>query len=419
MGIARSVYLLHCPPHWVKTPPLGLAYLDRYLRNAGIDVATCDLNVAACGRLHADKKEWLRLNAAFQNNLYALVQEKHPDLIARLLEEIRNFPVIGFSLFERNENFSLTLAEHIRQRFPDKTIVFGGPQVLARQMQGHPLSPPWHWVIGEGEKALEEIIRGETRVKIHRHHELDCLNDIPFPDFTCFNISQYGSALPIFASRGCIRRCSFCTEHMLSKKFRQHSPGYIVEQISSLIKQYRRRHYVFHDSLINADYDWLTRLCQGIIDKRLNITWEAQMLIHPGLEPSLGKLMKQSGCVNLFIGMESAADDVLKKMKKGFSKKDAVTFLNILRRAGLNYEISLIFGYPGEHEADFLETVDFILTHRHIIPKIAQINPYIDYRCRHSEPNREGKERVKRFMNIAKKEKIFYTKSFINNLIYA
>jgi len=157
-----------------------------------------------------------------------------------------------------------------------------------------------------------------------------------------------------------------------------------------------------------------------LIKKNVKIKWEAQARINQTLDSDLASLIKRSGAYNLFIGLESGSDKILKLMNKGFDTKAARSFFKTLRSAGIHFEVSLIFGYPGEEIKDFKETINFILKNKKNIPKIAQANPFVDYlKTFKSEtfPRKEGISRVKKFLKILEVEKLKYTKSFINNLI--
>jgi radical SAM superfamily enzyme YgiQ (UPF0313 family) len=194
----------------------------------------------------------------------------------------------------------------------------------------------------------------------------------------------------------------------------------MFEQIKQLKNKYKTNDFVFCDSLINYNNAWLSEFCSLVIENKLNIKWQAQMRVDKSFSLELGKLMEKSGCYNLFIGLESASDNVLAAMNKGFTQKIALSFLEKLKQAGLQFEISLIFGYPTETEKDFKETFDFIVKNKKTIPKIAQANPFVDYLGNFNDtyPVNEAKSRILEFLRILELEKIRYTKSFINNLIY-
>lgn len=413
----QSVYIIQCPPVWLKTPPLSLIYLKTYLKNQGLEVKTLDLNMAMFQASNLKYQDWLPLNSEFESELFETLNKAFPRLFDFLYRMISLSQVIGFSLLKRNAGFSFALANQIKQRFPDKKIVFGGPHTLFLD-KANQLNDSDYWVIGEGEIPLTEITYG-SKQKVWRFKEIEDLDAFPFFDLTDFNPKAYSQTIPLLSSRGCPFGCSFCSEKLLFKKVKRHSPRYILEQIKYLISRYDTKSFVFCDSLINSSNQWLSEFCQLLIKDNLNITWEAQFRITKDFDIEIAKLMKRSGCYNLFIGLESASNKVLTAMNKGFSADDAIDCFKKLKQAELHFEISLITGYPKESQEDFNQTLNFISLNRSIIPKIAQINPFVDYLNEFDQSSLEPtNNKVTSIVNLLEKEKIPYTKSFINNLVY-
>ncbi|MBU1121937.1 MAG: B12-binding domain-containing radical SAM protein [Candidatus Omnitrophica bacterium] len=417
----KLVYIIQTPPFWVKTPPLALFYLKKHLEKKGISTGIIDLNHTIFNLGLYTPPQWLGLDETFEKNLFFIIEKKFPSILSNLLSEIKDSQFIGFSLFKRNTPFALLLAQKIKQQFPSKKIIFGGPQVLFLD-KANKLDPQFSWIIGEGEIPLYQAIQNNANA-ISRFQEIDTLDTLPFIDFDPINLTDYSHSrsIALITSRGCTHKCAFCTEKNLYQKFRHYSPQYMIDQITYLIKKYQTTHFIFTDSMINYKNTWLEEFCQKIISQRLNIQWEAQIRIKKHFPLDLAKLMKKSGCYNLFIGLESGSDKTLKNMNKGFTTNDALDFFTILTNASLHFEVSLILGYPQESETDFNQTLSFIIKNKRIIPKIAQINPFIDYFADsndNSTPSKEAINRVQTMINTLKTEKIRYTKRFINNLIY-
>ncbi len=411
------VYCLLCPPHWIKTPPLGLEFIKNYSKKRKIEVKIIDLNILCYKLLGTDKRTWLSLDKKFEENLFSLIKRKHPQIIKNIFKKLKNANLIGFSLYKRNRPFTFSFIEEVKSAYPKKKIVIGGPEVLFMKMRKEYLNDNFSWVIGEGEKSIERILNS-SKEKIIIHDELENLDEIPFCEFNDCNIEFYSSMLPLYSSRGCIRRCKFCAEKFLTVKFRQHSPLYLTEQINFLVDKYKINNFVFQDSLINGNLNWLEEFCSLILRKNLKISWEAQLIVKRDFTKDLARLLKKSGCFNLFIGLESASNKVLEAMNKGFTKEEALALFKILKKENLHFEVSLIVGFPQEEKKDFQETAEFIVKNKEFIPKIAQINPYIDYFSSNYLPPRETLFRVKKLISILEREKIPHTKSFINNLFY-
>lgn len=410
------VYLIQCPPNFIKTAPLGIEYLYQYLKN-DCRLIVDDINIKVINKLNYSKHKWLSLDENFEINLFDKINKNYPQIIDDILKKAEKADLIGFSLLKRNSSFSFKLAEKISAIYPQKHIVFGGAETLSMKLHKKEFNPKYSWIIGEGELGLKEIIKNNKKQKIE-FLQLDNLDSLNFNTFEKLDISLYDKNIPLFSSRGCIRKCKFCTECLLFNKFRQHSPKYIIEQIKLLIDKHDIKTFSFQDSLINGNLNWLENFCNLLIKENLKISWQAQIAVRNNFSLELAKLLKKSGCYSLFVGLESGSNSVLKKMNKGFNVSEAISFLNRLKNANLHYELSFITGFSNETDKEFKETFNFIKNNKILIKKIAQINPFINYFEERATPSKTGLQRSKLLVELAAEEKIPYTKAFINNLIY-
>lgn len=412
-----KICLIYPPPSWTGYPPLSLVYLYSFLKTK-YPCKMIDLNFIFFKLFNKNKNLWEKLDSSWEKSLFDTIYNRYPQILERLKKLIRNYEIIGLSVNKRNFSFAYRLGEIFREIHPFAKIIFGGPQTMFIYKKNE-LSDGFFWVVGEGEKPLLSIIENNSK-SIYLFEEIECLDDIPFPEFGNLIPKLYSYRIPIISSRGCLYNCHFCTEKLLHKKFRYHSVPYIIEALKYLKNKYHLNTFVFCDSLINYNLDWLDKFCLHLIKERLNIKWEAQIRITHDFPLELAKSMKESGCYNLFVGLESASHKVLKLMNKGYSPDTAQDFLTTLKKAGLHFEVSIIVGYPQEDEEDFSQTVDFLIKNKYIIPKIAQINPFVDYKGDYplqKFPDTKGIERTKVLLNILRRERIKYTQSFINNLI--
>ena len=249
------------------------------------------------------------------------------------------------------------------------------------------------------------------------------LKDLPFPEYRGVDLKNYpkNDSIPMLFSKGCVRKCRFCSERLLYKNFRQRPVKNILEEISYHQQQNMIKYFIFHDSMINASLENLEELCDGIIDRFGSINWEAQLYIRE-MDEGLLEKMKLSGCYNLFIGLESGSDTTLQRMNKGFTTKDAINLFRKLTKVGLSFGISLITGYPGETEKDHKESLDFVIKNRQYIPKIEQINPFtyydgtdVDIETGYSFDT--AIRRFNEFVQEIKHHSFRYTNAFLGNLI--
>lgn len=429
-----QVLLTILPLFWPKMPPIGLGFLQSYLAQNGITSNILDLNNIFYNLADNNlKKQWLiSCNLVLEKNILSIIKKNHPEEYRRSIEKMLCCDVLGFSCFKSNFAFTFEIIRLLKAKRKDIKIILGGPEITRLFFKGKAkfdssiVKLVDYLVVGEGEKPLLNFLIGKKdSTKRASFEQLDNLENIDFPRYPGLSLNSYPKkdTVPIQFSRGCIRRCGFCSERLLYKGLRHRKVESIIEEISYHRINNHINYFVFFDSLLNADPVKLEDLCDKIIDNFGSIKWEAQIAVRNDMSQKLLQKMKRSGCYNLFVGLESGSDITLKKMHKGFTTQDAISFFKKLNKAGLFFGISIIVGYPGESVADFKESLDFIIRNQALIPKIEQVNPFTyydgtsaskrgDYRI-----NQNSLKRMDLFITEIKRNRLKYTNAFLGNLI--
>lgn len=428
-----KVLLVIAPPFWPKMPPLGIGCLQAFLEKNNITCDIIDLNNIfynlSSGEL---KKSWLiSCNASLENNIFDLMQKNHPEEFKRLADQMLGYEIIGFSCFKSNMSSSLKLIRLLKSGNKNIKIIAGGPEITRQffktsgKFTRDIKSQVDFIVTGEGEKPLLAIVRTGQQAagqdKKITFNELADLGALPWPVYKGLDIGSYPrkNSISILSSRGCVRKCRFCSERLLYKKFRQRPVKNMIEEIRYYKSRYKTEYFVFHDSMINNDLKKLEELCGEVIKNFGSIKWEAQIAIRKDMSHETLEKIKKSGCYNLFVGLESGCDRTLEKMNKGFTTKEAADFFKKLNGAGLFFGVSIIIGYPGETEAEFRESLDFIIKNKALIPKIEQINPFTHYDGTTSgkKADKNAPKRLDIFIKEIKSHGFKYTNAFLGNLI--
>ncbi len=428
-----KVLLVILPVFWPNMPPLGLACLQSYCAQNGIAADILDLNNVFYNKAEFElKRSWLlSCNTFLEENIVSIIMRDFPEAFAAAFEQMLKADVIGFSCFKSNLKSTLEIVKILKVRKPSLKVVLGGPEITRQYFKTNTefdqglLGAADLLVVGEGEKSFFDFIaqRGSPQ-RIAAFEQLPGLEKLAFPRYTGLDFSSYpkSSAVPLLFSRGCIRKCNFCSEKLLFKGYRSRPVESIIDEIR-YHKDNGIRHFVFFDSFLNADLKKLDELCEGIINAFGSVPWEAQMAIRDDVDERLLRKVKQSGCYNLFIGFESGSDKTLENMNKGFTCAQAQRFFRKLHEAGLVFGISIIVGYPGESDADFTESLEFVIKNKGLIPKIEQVNPftYYDGTCADKsgdyKRNPEAFKRMDVFVREIKRNKLKFTNAFLGNLI--
>ncbi len=428
-----KVSLVLTPPFWPNLPPLSLIHLGGFLAFNKYYPQLIDINnIYYRQSCQGDKRQWLKsCNREFEKKIFKFFKDDIDVFGERYLKGLLHSDVVGFSCYKSNLETAVLLAKKIRSLNKNIKIIFGGPQIAWLYFK-HNNNIPQRLrqiadliVIGEGEKAILDFLNMRHKDKIISFEEIDDLNNYDF-DYAYRQLDRNNyprtSSVSLISTRGCIRKCNFCSERLLYKKFRKRTVDDVIEEIV-IHKEKGAANFIFHDSMLNADLAFLEELCDKIIERFGSIPWEAQMGIRPDMSERLCRKIKQSGCYNIFIGLESGSSNILKKMRKGFNPEQAVDFFTKLKQAGLSFGVSLIVGYPGEKEHDFKESLRFLIDNKDIIPKIEQVNPFVYYEGTDVDKNsdfyhnRQLPNRVEYFIERLKEHRFKMTKAFLNNLV--
>lgn len=394
-----DILLIQCPPWDTAMPPLGIAYLSSYLRKQGYSTSIFDLNISLFNSVNQDLKYlwdqksydyWVD-DDLFKNTRSGL-REVINNCIAEMSKKI-NTKYIGLSVNFASIKFANELIKIMKGLNSKIKIILGGWGCIDGYMRSlFPKELADVFVVGEGEETLREVMevlegRGKKNDVLGaifnsgypstykpRAPIMD-LDSMPWPTFSDFRLEQYTAlALPLFTSRGCIGNCSFCNDWSISRPYRSRSAQNIFEEIKYHVENNHIDCFSFKDLLCNGNIKELNLLCDLIIGSGLKIKWDSQAISRKEVTYELLCKLKKAGCETLIYGIESFSNNVLKRMRKLFTKEIAEKVLKDNYKAGIKTFINIIVGFPGETEDDFKETLETIKRNREYITRIGAIS---------------------------------------------
>lgn len=395
-----DILLVLCPPWDVDYPPLGIAYLSTYLKRQGMSAHVLDANIYLYNALKRRHEQYWSANA-YENwankKEFAATLEVFDAELNRLARAIAACPVpcVGFSVNFSNKFFTIELMRRVKRLAPAKKFILGGYCCTNENMRGFfPGDLVDVFVVGEGEITLSELIVSLRETGGFRsvagaivkengvflpfvpRKPVASLDLLPFPTFEEFYLDSYKCqrGVAIITSRGCISRCTFCNDHVMTAPYRFRSAEHVLEEILYHVKENKRTHFAFKDLLCNGNPRELGRLCDLIAASGVQISWDSQAIPKKDLTRGLLEKMKASGCELLIFGLESCSNAVLSKMGKLFTKEDAREVLVNSHGAGINTMVNIIVGFPGESEDDFRQTLDFLSENREYITRISNLS---------------------------------------------
>ncbi len=281
------------------------------------------------------------------------------------VEDIRKMDALpnGFDLVAIS-SFSAQMAEAYeladRYRAAGVPVVLGGlhASALPDEAAGHCDAV----VIGEGEAIWLDVLRdaeaGNLKARYEPAGEFN-LDDAPMPAFEMLEPSRY-NRLTVQASRGCPWHCEFCASSiLLTKRYKQKPIDKVLAEIDRIREIWQRPFIEFADdnALVNKRY-W-KELLEGL--KTRKIHWFAETDISVHQDEELLALMRDSGCAQVLIGLESPVEAGLEglELKTDWKRKRWPQYKQAIKQIqshGIRVDGCFVLGLDG-HTADIFDQV--------------------------------------------------------------
>jgi len=208
-----------------------------------------------------------------------------------------------------------------------------------------------------------------------RHTAKTSPDESLLPAWHLAGVKRY-AFLSIAASRGCSFQCLYCGS---SGPFCPKSKEYILRSSEAVIAELRHgimhgmHVYDFIDDVFTHDETFVTDLCAAILKEKLPIRWTCST--RPDLlTPHLTEVMKQAGCVQVCIGVESGSAAVRKQIGRDISDSQIRNAFKACRRLGVKTRASALIGLLGETKETIEDTIAFV---RELNPTHALFYPVI------------------------------------------
>lgn len=170
-------------------------------------------------------------------------------------------------------------------------------------------------------------------------------------------------------SEGCDRRCSFCAIPLIRGKHVSRPYEELIHEAELLSQKGVRELILIAQDLTRYGVDIYRRqalpeLLKGLSEVK-GIDWIRLHYAYPANFPKkIITIMKERDniCKYLDIPFQHCSDDILKKMRRGHTKKQNYDLVDFVRKhiPDITLRTTLITGHPGESKKDFDELVDFV-----------------------------------------------------------
>jgi anaerobic magnesium-protoporphyrin IX monomethyl ester cyclase len=192
------------------------------------------------------------------------------------------------------------------------------------------------------------------------------LDDLPWIDRDLTKWWMYGEFLykrtPFtytLAGRDCpYGKCTFCSWTTIAPRFKVRSPQNLLDEIGFIIEKYGIRE-IFDDTGTFPIGGYMQEFCEGMIERGYNkkIYFDCNFRFDY-FNPKLAALMKSAGFRWMKMGLESANQDTVNRLRKKSEIGLVAEKCRIAKEAGLEVHLTIMVGYPWETKQDALNTVN-------------------------------------------------------------
>jgi radical SAM superfamily enzyme YgiQ (UPF0313 family) len=147
-------------------------------------------------------------------------------------------------------------------------------------------------------------------------------------------------------------------------RYRKKSAEKVLNEIEHLVKKYNLTHLKIIDDNFFVDIQRVRSIGRGIIERNLKITWDAECRCDYFNERLINdetlKLLKESGLIQLTLGIESGSEHTLDLMKKHITPAQAEYAVRKCNEYRIIARSSFMIEVPGETIDDIKKTIRFV-----------------------------------------------------------
>jgi len=343
-------------------------------------------------------------------------EARFKDNLAIILGDVQRFRprFVGLAAFVTDYAVLVDLAERIRQVYGG-TIMVGNAHASISPEDFLYAGSPFDLVVrGEGELTVREILEAhrsdgdnhhikgiayhqDGRIVQTPNRELMDLSECGMPAYHKIDMSWYAQPRKviirrlatvgaiIYIGRGCPFQCTFCASNSVWQAndrvpgrppIRKRPMSHVIEDLRILQDRYKFDFFYILDDTFGIEEKDIVDFCRAYLESGLKMLWGAETVVRRIQTEPIIKLLKESGCIQLDLGVETGSARLLKAIKKNNSLEEIIRAFDLCRKHGMRTQANILLNLPTETEEDLVSTMRLLKRIRPTYIVISCTQPY-------------------------------------------
>ena len=340
---------------------LGLGYLTSVLRQYGYSVQVVDIE--------QEFEEILKIAQQINPLLigFSLIFQFFIDRYAGLLYGLR---ALGIDChFTMGGHFPSLSYKQTLELVPelDSVVRFEGEATLVELADAISTGKDWRGINGIAYRGNGQVIATTARPLV------EDLDQLPYPERNYEPETVLGrSIMPILASRGCARTCSFCSIHTFyraapGKIVRTRKPAEVVREMRLLHEQRGATVFLFQDDDFPLFGTTWRRWAREFVDELHRnglpekVIWKINCRAD-AVDRELFIAMRDAGLYLVYMGLESGSEQGLETLHKQITVEQNIKAVELLKSIGLTFEYGFMLLDPSSTFETVRDNLSFLRT---------------------------------------------------------
>lgn len=372
------------PPTLTKAffpiPPLSLATIKGYFEEKGDDPAIIDLE-AICWEKN-NPIESIDLSK-LQENAREIFLEKKSKETEQIIQQIvaignlKDFEILAFSIMGVDSAISSILISQYLKKIKKLKIVFGGVYINIFYPFLKKFKCVDYLICGRGEEELYKLQQQKTtknekiifsQIKKKKYFKTS-FKGFPIKIYTKaihHNTGKKKLIVPYELTYGCAFNCSFCTLSNYTGFVRKEN-NFVLKELKKISKI--SKNIFFYDSSINISKNFFDETTKTL-SKIKDIKYSCYAI--PNISFEDAKKLKESGCVNIRLAIETTDEKLLRQINKPI--KDIKLFEESIKNLSKNEikpHLLFITKIPNQTKENILKDFEFIKNNKERISGVS------------------------------------------------